>query len=89
MYWYEVCHSTEYSLIATLAHPLLADKPQISSLGHSELYIAMACLFRRFNIELHETVRERDVDGVRDCFGIEPSLESRDVRVKLAKTPAT
>ena len=49
----------------------------------------MACLFRRFDLELHETVRERDVDGVRDCFGIEPSLESRGVRVKLAKSPAT
>ena len=48
----------------------------------------MACLFRRFNLELHETIRERDVDGVRDCFAIEPSLESRGVRVKLAKTPA-
>lgn len=49
----------------------------------------MVCLFRRFNLELHETVRERDVEGVRDCFGIEPSLQSLGVRVKLAKTTAT
>ena len=75
--------------MVTPEDPSLADTPQISSLGHSELYIAIACLFRRFNLELHETVRERDVDGVRDCFGIEPSLESLGVRVKLAKTPVT
>ena len=49
----------------------------------------MACVFRRLNLELHDTIRERDVDGVRDCFGVEPSLESLGVRVKLAKTPMT
>ena len=75
--------------MVTPEYPSLADTLPISSLGHSELYIAMACLFRRFSFELHETVRERDVDGVRDCFGIEPSFESQGVRVRLAKTPVT
>ena len=49
----------------------------------------MACVFRRLNLELHDTIRERDVDGVRDCFGVEPSLESLGVRVRLAQTPLT
>ena len=49
----------------------------------------MACVFRRLDLELHDTIRERDVDGVRDCFGVEPSLESLGVRVKLGKTPMT
>ena len=89
MYGYEVRHSTEYRLVVTPADPSLADTLQHSSLAQSELYIAIACLFRRFNLELHETVRERDVDGVRDCFTSEPSLESLGVRVKLAKTPVT
>ncbi len=69
--------------------PILANTQQLSSLAQSELYIVLACLFRRFNLELHETVRERDIDGVRDCFTGEPSLESPGVRVKLAKTPMT
>ncbi|KAL8722842.1 MAG: hypothetical protein Q9225_000729 [Loekoesia sp. 1 TL-2023] len=52
----------------------------------AELYIVIACLFRRFDLELHDTIRERDVDAVRDCFIGEPSPKSLGVRVK-AVTP--
>ena len=51
------------------------------SLALAELYIVIACLFRRFNLELYDTRRERDVDIVRDCFIGETSKESLGVRV--------
>ncbi|KAL8963661.1 MAG: hypothetical protein Q9193_000105 [Seirophora villosa] len=50
----------------------------------AELYIVIACLFRRFDLELHDTIRERDIDTVRDCFIGEPSPRSLGVRVKAA-----
>ncbi|KAL8753030.1 MAG: hypothetical protein Q9184_005544 [Pyrenodesmia sp. 2 TL-2023] len=52
----------------------------------AELYIIIACLFRRFDLELHDTIRERDIDTVRDCFISEPSPQSLGVRIKAALT---
>ena len=56
-----------------------------SSLALAELYIVIACLFRRFDLELVDTIRSRDVDAVRDCFIGEPSPESLGVRVRVLK----
>lgn len=56
-----------------------------SSLALAELYIVIASVFRRFDMELYDTVRERDVDAVRDCFIGETSPESRGVRVKIVE----
>lgn len=53
------------------------------SLAYAELYTAIATLFRRFDFELVDVVRERDIDAMRDCFIGEPSLESPGVRVTL------
>ena len=53
------------------------------SFAIAELYIIIACLFRRYELELYDTVRERDIDVVRDCFLGEASLESPGVRVKV------
>jgi len=39
----------------------------------------------RFDIELFETVRSRDVDVVRDCIIGLPSPESPGIRVKIKK----
>ncbi|CAD6568443.1 MAG: hypothetical protein ASARMPRED_001717 [Alectoria sarmentosa] len=50
----------------------------------AELYIVIACLFRRFDLQLHDTTRERDIDYSRDCFIGESSPESIGVRVKAA-----
>ena len=46
------------------------------------MYIVIACLFRRFDLQLHDTTRERDIDYARDCFIGEPSPESVGVRIK-------
>ncbi|TGJ88430.1 hypothetical protein E0Z10_g343 [Xylaria hypoxylon] len=55
------------------------------NLAHAELYIALATLFRHRDFELHDTVRERDVDFSRDFFVGETSASAKGVRVKYAK----
>jgi len=49
----------------------------------AELYIAFAALIRRFKFELFDTVYERDVKVVRDCFFGEASKASRSIRMKV------
>ncbi|KAJ3568351.1 hypothetical protein NPX13_g6451 [Xylaria arbuscula] len=55
------------------------------NLAHSELYIAIATLIHRRRFDLHDTIRERDVDFTRDFFVGETSAETKGVRVKYAK----
>ena len=57
----------------------------MSSFAWAELLIAAAAIFRRFDFELFETDRKRDVDAQRDCFLGEPSKESRGVRVRIRR----
>jgi hypothetical protein len=54
----------------------------------AEMYMTVATILRRFDLELYDTVRERDIDVVRDCFLGEPSFESKGVGVKLASKSA-
>jgi len=56
-----------------------------SSFALAELYIVIACVFRRFDLELYDTIRERDVDVVRDYFIGEVSPETCGIRVKACK----
>lgn len=51
------------------------------SLAWAEMYIAIAMIMRRFDLELYDVVRERDVNHYRDCFLGEPRDDSRGVRV--------
>ena len=55
------------------------------NLAQAELYLILGSLFRRFDMDLFETTKERDVDIVRDCFVGEPSRQSPGVRIKVAK----
>ena len=54
------------------------------SLAYAEMYISLAMLFRRFDLQLYEMYRARDIDLVRDCFVGETQKESPGVRVRLA-----
>lgn len=47
------------------------------------MYIALATLLRRFDFELYEVVRERDINHHRDCFLGEPRDDTKGVRVKV------
>lgn len=51
----------------------------------AELYIFIACLFQRFELQLYDTIRERDIDTARDFFIAETSPESPGVRAKVVK----
>ncbi|KAK2758476.1 cytochrome P450 [Colletotrichum kahawae] len=53
------------------------------SLAWAEMYIALAKLFRRFDLKLYGVVRERDIDHHRDCFLGEPRDDTKGVRVKI------
>lgn len=45
--------------------------------------MALATIVARFDLELFDTVWERDVQYTRDCFLGESGLSSRGVRVKV------
>lgn len=47
------------------------------------MYIAIAKILGEFDLELHDGVRERDVDTHRDCFLGEPRDDAKGVRVKV------
>ena len=57
----------------------------IFSLANVEMYLVVATVFRRFELELFETDRQRDVDSSRDCFVGVPSSNSPGIRVLLAQ----
>ncbi|KAI0442667.1 cytochrome P450 [Xylaria telfairii] len=54
------------------------------NLANAEMYIAIASLFRQRDFELHDTIRERDVDFTRDFFVGETSAAGKGMRVKYA-----
>ena len=56
-----------------------------NSIAYTELYLTLAMIFRRFNLRLFETYRERDVDIQRDCFLGEPDLKTQGVRVQIVE----
>jgi cytochrome P450 len=51
--------------------------------AYAELYLALTVLIRRFEFRLYDTVRERDVDAVRDCFVGETHPASQGIRVEI------
>ena len=53
------------------------------NLAYAEIYLTIAAVLRRFEFALHDTVRERDVDVVRDCFVGMATKESKGIRVQV------
>ncbi|KAL7783410.1 cytochrome P450 [Trichoderma ceciliae] len=53
------------------------------NLAYAELYLVSANIFRRFEMNLHDVVRERDVDATRDAFVGMPSPLSKGVRLEI------
>ncbi|KAI1484476.1 putative flavonoid 3-hydroxylase [Biscogniauxia mediterranea] len=58
------------------------------NLAMAQLHIALALVFRRDDLQLFDTVRERDIDIVRDCFSGEVSKETKGVRITYAQSKA-
>lgn len=48
-----------------------------------ELYLAIAMLIRRYDFELYNTIRKRDVDFHKDAFVGEFHPQSQGIRVKV------
>ena len=53
------------------------------SLAFANIYHVLSALFRRFDLELVDTIRERDVDMARDKFISKPVKESKGVCVRV------
>lgn len=51
----------------------------------ANLYALMATIFRRFEFELVDTVRERDIDHSRSWFIGEPDRNSPGMKIRVAK----
>ncbi|EED22467.1 flavonoid 3-hydroxylase, putative [Talaromyces stipitatus ATCC 10500] len=51
--------------------------------AQAEIYLVMAAIFRRFNLQLVDTDFKRDIETVRDCFLTEARLESQGIRIKV------
>ncbi|KAL8737566.1 MAG: hypothetical protein Q9181_001544 [Wetmoreana brouardii] len=54
-----------------------------SHLAYANIYHVLAALFRRFDLELVDTIRERDVDIARDQFVSKPHPKSKGVTVRV------
>ena len=59
------------------------------SLAYANIYHVLAALFRRFDLELVDTIRERDVDMARDVFASKPRRESKGVCVRVVGEAST
>lgn len=53
------------------------------NLAMAELYLAIAVVFRRFDFELHDVIKERDWMVSRDNFNGSVSAESTGVMVRV------
>ncbi|KAG8526148.1 uncharacterized protein KY384_000141 [Bacidia gigantensis] len=53
------------------------------NLAYANMYHILAALMRRWELELYETERERDVDFVRDQFVSKPGKNGKGVRVRV------
>ncbi|PMD45104.1 putative cytochrome P450 [Hyaloscypha variabilis F] len=51
------------------------------NLAKAELFLMLATIFRRYDMELYDTIFERDVELKHDMFLPQPSDESRGMRV--------
>ena len=55
------------------------------NIAYAEVYIALAYVLRSFEMEIYETVKERDVETTNDCFIGMTNLKSVGIRVKVLK----
>lgn len=55
------------------------------SFAQAELRTALGCLFRRFEFELFDTIRKRDIDHTWAHISGEPNKKGRGLRFKVVK----
>lgn len=55
------------------------------NLAYAEIYLTLASVFRRYDFEMVDVVRERDIDITRDFFNTSSSLESKGMNVRVVE----
>lgn len=55
------------------------------NLAYAEIYLTLASVFRRFDFEMVDVVRERDIDITHDFFNTSSSLESKGMNVRVVE----
>ena len=53
------------------------------NLAWAMMYLTLASVFRRFDFDLSEVVRERDIDCSKDCIFAAPRSDSKGIIVKV------
>lgn len=53
------------------------------NLAYAEIYLTLASVFRRYDFEMVNVVRERDIDITHDFFNTSSSLESKGMNVRV------
>ncbi|KAK2770549.1 Trichodiene oxygenase 7 [Colletotrichum kahawae] len=54
------------------------------NLANAELYLTIACILRRFDLTLYDTIRDRDVEVVHDGFIGMPAFDSPGIRANIS-----
>ena len=53
------------------------------NLAYAEIYLTLASVLRRFDFEMVDVIRERDIDITHDFFNTSTSLESKGMNVRV------
>ena len=61
------------------------DTNDCDSFAKAELYIGLAQMFRQFDFELYDTIRERDIDHVWAHIAGEPDKRGKGLRFKVTE----
>jgi hypothetical protein len=59
------------------------------SLANAELFLTLARILTRFDLGLHDVIRERDIDVSGDCFNGIVRDDSPGIRLKLLRDHLT
>lgn len=55
------------------------------NLANAEMYLTLASVFRRYDLEMVDVVRERDIDTTHDFFNPSSSLQSKGMNVRVLR----
>ena len=55
------------------------------SLAYADIYHCIAAIITRFDLQILDTLRSRDIDMVRDHFVAKPTRGSKSLRVKIVR----
>ena len=81
-----MCIGMEYVHLCSYSSKVRSSPPVLTWLdrfAYGEMYMSLATILCRFDLELFETSWERDVSYTRDCFLGESDRASPGIRIKV------